>query len=323
MMDNQLISLQLEKPQQVIRAQEAQKGMNWFLEILVFLAVFIVSSIGQVLCMLPGEVILLAMNADYRAAVAANDLEAATLAATQIGNSDLYMIFSLFATLGMTLITMLFCKLIQKRKMNTLGFTKEGAGREYLIGLGVGFVMFSSAVLICVLTGAIKIDGFSETFGVGMFLLFLLGYMLQGMSEEVLCRGYVMVSIGRRYSMWVAVISNAVIFAALHLLNSGISVLAFINLVLFGVFASLYFLKRGNIWGIAALHSVWNLVQGNFWGLRVSGIVTECSVLRSAMVDGKEIFNGGAFGPEGGLGVSVVLLIGICVLLKNKKNEAV
>lgn len=322
-MDNQLISLQLEKPQQVIRAQEAQKGMNWFLEILVFLAVFIVSSIGQVLCMLPGEVILLAMNADYRAAVAANDLEAATLAAAQIGNSDLYMIFSLFATLGMTLITMLFCKLIQKRKMNTLGFTKEGAGREYLIGLGVGFVMFSSAVLICVLTGAIKIDGFSETFGVGMFLLFLLGYMLQGMSEEVLCRGYVMVSIGRRYSMWVAVISNAVIFAALHLLNSGISVLAFINLVLFGVFASLYFLKRGNIWGIAALHSVWNLVQGNFWGLRVSGIVTECSVLRSTMVDGKEIFNGGAFGPEGGLGVSVVLLIGICVLLKNKKNEAV
>lgn len=322
-MDNQLISLQLEKPQQVIRAQEAQKGMNWFLEILVFLAVFIVSSIGQVLCMLPGEVILLAMNADYRAAVAANDLEAATLAATQIGNSDLYMIFSLFATLGMTLITMLFCKLIQKRKMNTLGFTKEGAGREYLIGLGVGFVMFSSAVLICVLTGAIKIEGFSETFGVGMFLLFLLGYMLQGMSEEVLCRGYVMVSIGRRYSMWVAVISNAVIFAALHLLNSGISVLAFINLVLFGVFASLYFLKRGNIWGIAALHSVWNLVQGNFWGLRVSGIVTECSVLRSTMVDGKELFNGGAFGPEGGLGVSVVLLIGICVLLRNKKNEAV
>ncbi|MDE6737577.1 MAG: hypothetical protein K2K07_00580, partial [Lachnospiraceae bacterium] len=44
MMDNQLISLQLEKPQQVIKAQEAQKGMNWFLEILVFLAVVIVSS---------------------------------------------------------------------------------------------------------------------------------------------------------------------------------------------------------------------------------------------------------------------------------------
>lgn len=323
MMDNQLISLQLEKPKQVIKAQEAQKGMNWFLEILVFLAVFIVSSIGQVFCMLPGEVILLAMNEDYRAAVAANDLEAATLAAEQIGGSDLYMVFTLFATIGMTLVTILFCKLIQKRKIDTLGFTKGEAGREYLIGLGVGFVLFSSAILICVLTGALKIEGFSETFGVGMFMLFVLGYMLQGMSEEVLCRGYLMVSIGRRYPMWVAVLSNAVIFAALHLLNNGISILAFINLVLFGVFASLYYLKRGSIWGIAALHSIWNLVQGNFWGLRVSGIITECSVLRSTMIDGKEIFNGGAFGPEGGLGVSVVLLVGICVLLRKKKNEAV
>lgn len=322
-MENQLISFQLEKPQAVIKAQESRKGMNWFLEILVFLAVFIVSSVAQVFVMLPGELVLLAQNADYRAAVAAGDLEGATAAAAQIGSSDLYAVFSLFATLGMTVIVLLFCRLIQKRKPDTLGFVKAGMGREYLLGLTVGFVMFSSAVLICVLTGAIKIEGVSETFGIGMFVLFLLGFMLQGMAEEVLCRGYVMVSIARRYSMWTAVISNAVIFAALHLLNSGISALAFINLVLFGAFASLYFLKRGSIWGIGALHSVWNLVQGNFWGLRVSGMVTECSVLRSTMVEGRDILNGGAFGPEGGLGVSVVLIVGIGVLLRKKKDGTI
>ena len=123
--------------------------------------------------------------------------------------------------------------------------------------------------------------------------------------------------------MWVAVFSNAVIFAALHLLNNGISVLAFINLVLFGVFASLYFIKRGSIWGIGALHSMWNLVQGNFWGLRVSGIASECSIFRSTMVEGRSIINGGAFGPEGGLGVSGVLLIGICILLRKKNSDPV
>lgn len=319
-MDNQLVSLQLEKPQAVVKAQEAHKGLNWFLEILVFLAVFVVSSIGQILVMMPGELILLAQNADYRKAAAAGDIEAATAAAAQIGSSDLYAVLSLFATLGMTVVVILFCRLIQKRKPDTLGFVKAGMGKEYLVGIVVGFVMFSSAVLICVVTGAIKIEGISETFRIGMFILFVLGFMLQGMAEEVLCRGYVMVSIARRYSMWTAVISNAVIFAALHLLNSGISVLAFINLVLFGVFASLYFVKRGNIWGIAAVHSVWNLVQGNFWGLRVSGMVTECSVLRSTMIEGRDILNGGAFGPEGGLGVSVVLLVGICVLLRKKKD---
>ena len=319
-MDNQLFSLQLQKPQAVVKAQEAQKGLNWFLEILIFLAVFVVSSIGQVLVMLPGELILLAQNADYRSATAAGDIEAAAAAAAQIGSSDLYMVFSLFATIGMTVVVILFCRLIQKRKPDTLGFIKSGMGKEYLIGLVVGFVMFSSAVLICVAAGAIKIEGFSETFSIGMFILFLLGFMLQGMAEEVLCRGYVMVSIARRYSMWTAVISNAVIFAALHLLNNGISVPAFINLVLFGVFASLYFVKKGNIWGVAAVHSVWNLVQGNFWGLRVSGMAADCSVLRSTMVEGRELLNGGAFGPEGGLGVSVVLIVGICVLLRKKKE---
>lgn len=317
------MDLQLKKPQAVIKAQETQKGMNWFLEILVFLAVFIVSSIAQIFVMLPGEVFLLAQNADYRAAVAANDFEGATEAANLIGGSDLYMVFSLFATVGMTLVVLLFCKFIQKRRLGALGFTREHAGKEYLIGLGLGFVMFSAAVLICVVTGALKIEGFSGTFGAGMFLMFLIGFGLQGMGEEVLCRGYIMVSIGRRYSMWVAVFSNAVIFAALHLLNNGISVLAFINLVLFGVFASLYFIKRGSIWGIGALHSMWNLVQGNFWGLRVSGIALECSIFRSTMVEGKSIINGGAFGPEGGLGVSVVLLIGICILLRKKSSDPV
>ena len=145
--------------------------------------------------------------------------------------------------------------------------------------------------------------------------------MVQGMGEEVLCRGYLMVSGGRRYPMWVAVFSNAVIFAALHLLNYGISVLAFINLSLFGVFASLYFIKRGSIWGIGAFHSIWNLVQGNFWGLSVSGGATECSVFRTTMVEGRDIINGGAFGPEGGLAVTVVLLVGICVLLRKKEAQ--
>ena len=37
------------------------------------------------------------------------------------------------------------------------------------------------------------------------------------------------------------------------------------------------------------------------------------------MVEGRDIINGGAFGPEGGLAVTVVLLVGICVLLRKKE----
>ncbi len=312
------MNFQLERPEAVIRAQQKQKGLNWFLEIVMFLLLFLVCTIVQVLFMVPGELLLMSQNAAYQAAVAAGDMEGVNAAILQLAGSDTYTVLSLFSTLAMTVLTLLFCRFLQKRTPDTLGFTKKGAGKEYLMGLGIGFGMFSAAVLLCIITGALRIEGFSKAFGGGMFLLFFAGFMIQGMGEEVLCRGCIMVSIGRRYPMWLAVFSNAVLFAALHLLNNGIGALAFCNLILFGVFASVYFIKRGNIWGIGALHSIWNLAQGNFWGIRVSGIATECTVFCSVPVEGKAFMNGGAFGLEGGFAVTLVLLAGICFLLRKK-----
>lgn len=315
------MNFQLEKPEAVVKAQEKRRGLNWFLELLVFVALFFVVTIGEAIVQMPGEMFMLFRSADYQAAIQSGDFEQIMAATMQIINSDSYMVMSLFANIAMILIVFLFCKLIQKRGLATLGFTRKGVGKEYLIGLGVGFLAFSAAVLICVVTGALRFEGFSENFKVGMFLLFLVGFMIQGMAEEVLCRGYLMVSIGRRYPMWAAVILNALIFACLHLPNSGISVLAFINLTLFGVFASIYFIKRGNIWGIGAFHTIWNLVQGNFYGISVSGMSINCSVFKSTMVEGKSMINGGAFGLEGGLGVTIVFLAGILLLLCLKQRH--
>lgn len=315
------IELSIQKPEAVVKASEKRKGLNWFLEILVFLAVFLVVGIGQVLLQVPGELLLLSRNEHYQAAVLAGDTEGMMAVAMQIGSSDIFAVMSLFTNIVMILVVFGFCKLIQKRNPVTLGFTRKGVIKDYLIGIAAGFLVFSAAVLICVLTGALRLEGFAETFGIGMFVLFVLGFMIQGMAEEVLCRGYFMVSVGRRNPMWVAILLNALVFAALHLLNSGISALAFINLVLYGVFASLYFIKGGNIWGAGAFHSMWNLVQGNVYGILVSGIDVDCTVLRSTSVEGMEIVNGGAFGLEGGLAVTVVLLAGIIFLLCRKGSK--
>lgn len=310
-----------QKPEAVILASEKKKGMNWFLEIIVFLAVFLVVGIGQILFQVPVELVMIARNADYQAAALAGDMEGMMAAAAQIGGTDLFAVMSLFTNIVMILIVLGFCKLIQKRNPVTLGFTRKGIIKDYLVGLAAGFIVFSAAVLICVLTGALRLKGFAETFGIGMFVLFVLGFMIQGMAEEVLCRGYFMVSVGRRNPMWLAVLLNALVFAALHLLNSGISVLAFINLVLYGVFASTYFIKGGNIWGVGAFHSMWNLVQGNVYGILVSGIGVDCTIFESTTVEGMEIVNGGAFGLEGGLAVTIVLLLGIGFLLWRKGSN--
>lgn len=303
-------------------AAEKQRGMHWALELLVFVAVFLVASVAEAIIVAPGTMFLLFSNADYRNATMQQDLDGAIKIANSILSSDFSIIVNLFATLMMILVAFVFCRFIQKRPLRTLGFKKEGIVKEYAIGIVAGFLVFSAAVLLCVVTGALKLNGLSSTFSAGIFLLYVIGFMIQGMAEEVLCRGYFMVSMGRRYPIVIGILANSLLFAFLHLLNTGITVLAFFNLILFGVFASLYFLRRGSIWGIGAFHSVWNLVQGNFYGIQVSGIETQSSVLSSDMVSGKEIWNGGAFGLEGGLGVTIVYLAGILILLVLKKKES-
>lgn len=316
------MKVKLETPKAVVEAREARTGWNWFVELLVFALVFILVTIGESIIAVPAQMYLMLTNEAYWTAVGNEDAELFANLVMEIASSNAYMLTMLFANIAMILIVMLFCKLIQKRKMTTLGFVKKDFAKEYGIGLIAGFGIFTVAVLLCLITGSLRFAGFSSTFSFGIFVLFGLGYMIQGMAEEVLCRSYFLVSIGRRYPMWVAVLLNSLFFAALHLGNAGISPLAFVNLTLFGIFASVYFIKRGNIWGIGAFHSIWNFAQGNFYGIKVSGMTTSCTVLESVSMEGREFINGGAFGLEGGLAVTLVLVAGILLLLNRPAGDA-
>lgn len=309
-----------EKPACVIEAANAKKGWNWATEILVFCAVFLVGSIIMGAATLPAQVVMFLFDGDYNAAIAQNDEAAQQAALTKLISSDTYMIYTLFSEIVLIVVVCLFCKLFQARKMTTLGFYKKGMFKEYIFGAIAGFAVFSAAVLIGVITGALKIEGISSSFSVWIFLLYTVGFMIQGMAEEVLCRGYFMVSFARRYPMWAAVLVNSLLFAALHLSNNGISVLAIINLTLFGIFASVYFIRRGNIWGAAAFHSVWNLVQSSFYGIKVSGIDIKGLFITSS-VEGKELLNGGAFGMEGGIAVTVVFCCVIAAMYFSKNTS--
>lgn len=312
----------VERPAAVSEAQKAQKGWHWLVELLVFVAVFVIAQFGQMLVLIPGELVMLFTNEEYTSAAAAGDMDKITEVSSQIAASDGYMILMLVSCIMMTVVVCLFCKIFQKRGIRSVGFRREHAVREYLVGAAGGFLFFSAAVLIAVLTGSLKLQGISSTLRAGILVLYLLGYFIQGMAEEVLCRGYLMVSIARRYTMTAAILANSLFFAALHLFNSGISPLAIINLTLFGIFASLYFVRRGNIWGVAAFHFVWNFVQGNFYGIRVSGIDTTASVLETVSVEGKSLWNGGAFGMEGGIAATIVLAAGILILYRMKNVDA-
>ena len=237
-----------------------------------------------------------------------------------IMNSDAGTILMLLSTFIVIIGTIIFCRFIEKRPLKTMGFRRKNLLRDYFLGLGVGIALFSAAVLLCIITGTADFLGIAEGFSINIITLFFLGYVVQGMSEEVLCRGYFMISCARKNSLWAAVIANSLIFALLHLFNPGIGLMPIINLTLFGIFASIYMIKSGNIWGAAAIHSSWNFVQGNIFGIQVSGLGKQESIFSVALTEGGSLINGGGFGLEGGLAVTIVLVICILVVLYYKNG---
>ena len=145
--------------------------------------------------------------------------------------------------------------------------------------------------------------------------------MLQGAFEEILTRGYLMVNIGAKHKTITALLISSIVFAVIHGMNSGVTVLSLINLVLVAIFFGLYIICFDNIWGACAIHSVWNFVQGNFYGIKVSGNDVLDSIFISTSIPGKELINGGVFGAEGGIANSIITVLAIVTLLMYMKKK--
>ncbi|HHZ06290.1 MAG TPA: CPBP family intramembrane metalloprotease [Clostridiales bacterium] len=308
----------------MITEAKKTKGHNIFVEILIFLAVFLVAvTLQSSISTIPSMVYIFNNDAVQNMIYSGNvDTEAIFQIAYNM--PSWLVIVSLFACVGNIVAALIYCTKIKKRSLFSVGFCKKNIAKEYFIGLGIGFIIFSVAVGITVLSGGMTITGFAPNIAVGTIVLYFIGFIIQGAGEEILCRGYLLTSISRRYSLAAAVGVSSVIFGCLHMMNSGLSVLAVINLILFGGFAGLYMLRRGSLWGVCAVHTMWNFVQGNVYGIAVSGMNTQDSILTSNVNSGMDLINGGAFGLEGGLGVTIVLTAGIFILLLMKgKNVPV
>lgn len=291
-----------------------REGHNIFLELGISILVFIVvNMVGSTIIGVCSMANML-LDPRYLEMLASGVLDFELVMEIAMDMPDWLAIVNLFCQIFMTIGCVLYCRWFEKRKSDTLGFVKERRVSQYLIGAGLGAGLFAAAFGICMLFGSVEITSAMTNFSPVVLVLFFIGYLIQGMAEEVFCRGYLMVSIGRRYSVITAVLVSSLVFAALHLMNSGLTLLAFFNLFLFGVFMALLMLRYNNIWIAGALHSLWNFVQGNVFGIQVSGTGLRTSIMTSTADESMAIINGGSFGLEGGLAVTFVLLAG-CVFM--------
>lgn len=250
------------------------------------------------------------------------DYERMMQISTEVNMKPKYLIPTLLCTIFGTLISMIYCRFIEARHLSSMGMRKRKMGTHYLQGLAVGIVLMTVIVLLSV---AFRINNIALCTNInsGLIGFYFIGFLIQGMSEEFIFRGYFMNTLGGKHNPIVAIAVSAMAFSLAHVLNPGYNFLIFINLTLFGVFASLYMIYLDDIWGVCAIHSIWNFTQGNFYGISVSGTGETESVFRTTAVSSSEILTGGTFGAEGSIITTVVLAAASAFMLYkiNRNNK--
>ena len=230
----------------------------------------------------------------------------------------LYMLISLPQFLVLIGYTWVWVRLVEGRPFRAIGLATPRPLLEWLRGAAVGVGLFALSILLIGLRGDLRWAGLAPA-GMGPALLWtaitLLFFLIQGPAEEVMARGYLLPVLTARGGLLVGVTVSSLLFAVEHLLNPHLTVLSVVNLFLYGALAALYALREGGLWGVFGLHTAWNWVQGNVLGLPVSGSAFGPAPLFDLDTAGPAWWGGGAFGPEGGLVVTLPTLAAIVALL--------
>ncbi len=241
--------------------------------------------------------------------------------------------YELAAAFGLSsVLLLLWARFFERRGPSALGLNARGPMR-FLRGYLIGVAFLLTVVGVIWAAGGYVVEG-AGAFGsaaVGAALLpifvLMLAFIIQGSTEELLFRGWLMQLIASRHGLWIAVIANSVLFALAHAGNIEPSKELYVglaNVVLFGLFISLYAVREGSLWGVCGWHAAWNWLLGLGFGLQVSGMKIETLPLITDLTAAPGAawwLTGGAFGPEASLVATAVLLTGTVVLMMRGRTR--
>ena len=214
-------------------------------------------------------------------------------------------------------VALLYWKLIEKKPLSEMGLTKRFG--NYLIGILAGVLLLAVSVAAIVFTGSIKYHGIYNNADILMILLLFGGFIIQGATEEILCRGIVLHTLKEKTSVAVAVNVSTVLFIMPHcssLFEQGVvyGILGVCNLALISTIFSLLTIRFKSIWAACGLHSFWNAILYSVLGLNLSGNDETVTAIFNMQSVGKNIWNGGEYGIEASIITTVVLAIAAAII---------
>jgi membrane protease YdiL (CAAX protease family) len=200
---------------------------------------------------------------------------------------------------------------IEKRRWGIYGLPLNPRfGKLFAEGVAWGFVGIS--VLIFALYGA-------RTFHFGHILLhgvrvarfaafWAAMFLLVGLLEEFLFRGYTLFTLARGVRFWPAAIVLSATFGLIHLRNGGEQWAGALAAAAIGFFFCFTLRRTGNLWFAVGFHAAWDWGETFFYSVPDSGTMSPGHLLSSSL-RGPTWLSGGSVGPEGSVLCFVVIAL--------------
>ena len=245
------------------------------------------------------------------------------------GSPALPLVSGVAGVLAAILSVWLAGRFLDRRPFSAFGF-RLGAGwwLDLLFGMLLGGLLMTVVFLVELGLGWVRITGAFETYGTGApfavsMLLPTAAFLCVGFYEETVFRGYQLrnaaeglnyPALGPRNAVLLAWFLSSVFFAVLHADNPNATPISTFNIVLAGLMLGFGYVLSGELAIPIGLHVTWNLFQGAVYGFPVSGFGPFGATLLATEQGGPELWTGGSFGPEGGLLILAVMLLGMSLV---------
>jgi membrane protease YdiL (CAAX protease family) len=224
---------------------------------------------------------------------------------------------ALTTVVGFGFATWLVGHVLDRRAWESLGWRpRTGVGVGLAGGVASGAVMALAAVALAALAGHATVTA-DRGGGVGWGAVAVplgSGLLLAALAEELVFRGYPLRRLADAIGAGPATAVGALGFGLVHLGNPNATTLSTVNVALAGVWLACAFFSPGAMplaWGA---HFGWNATLALGFDAPVSGYVFGIPAV-DYHPGAHRWLDGGAFGPEGGIVATVVMLAGAAALL--------
>ena len=215
--------------------------------------------------------------------------------------------------IAITLATWIARRYLDRRTFRSMGFQWDNHSfRDLVFGFSVPALLMGSVFVLEWSVGWLRIDSVmwkeATSTTLSAITSSLVIFIAIGFYEELLFRGYRLQNLIEGLNLtWALVISSA-IFALEHLFNPHSSLASTLGIFAAGFFMAYGWVRTGRLWLPIGLHMGWNFFEGTVFGFPVSGLSFPAIIHQTN--SGPALITGGAFGPEAGLVMLPMIVIG-------------